>query len=84
MVKTNGKKMILMCSDLTMDPEKIILAYNYSFKIEVSFKALKQDLGGFFYHFWTTAMPRLSRFKTGNALSKLHNDILALFRTGMG
>jgi len=68
-VKTNGKKMILMCSDLTMDPEKIILAYSYRFKIEVSFKALKQNLGGFFYHFWTTAMPRLSRSKTDNDLS---------------
>ncbi len=69
MVKTNEKTMILMCSDLTMDPEKIILAYSYRFKIEVSFKMLKQNLGGFFYHFWTLAMPRLSRFKTSSDLS---------------
>ena len=46
-----------------------ILAYSYRFKIEVSFKALKQNLRGFFYHFWTTAIPRLSRFKTDNDLS---------------
>jgi hypothetical protein len=69
MVKTNGKRIILMCFHLTMDPKKIILAYSYRLKIEVSFKALKQNLGGFFYCFWTTAMLRLSRFKTGNDLS---------------
>lgn len=69
LVKTNGKKMILICSDLSMAPEKIILAYSYRFKIEVSFKMLKQVLGGFFYHFWTTAMPKLSRFKTNSNLS---------------
>ena len=68
LVKTNGKKMILICSDLSMAPEKIILAYSYRFKIEVSFKMLKQVLGGFFYHFWTTAMPKLSRFKTNSNL----------------
>lgn len=74
MVKTNEKKMILMCSDLTMDPEKIILAYSYRFKIEVSFKMLKQNLGGFFYHFWTTAMPKLSRYKNSSDLSTVTED----------
>ena len=66
--------MILMCSDLTMDPEKIILAYSYRFKIGVSFKMLKQNLGGFFYHFWTTALPKLSRFKTNCDLSTITGD----------
>ena len=69
LVKTNEKVMILMCSDLCMHPEKIILAYSYRFKIEVSFKMLKQVIGGFCYHFWTTAMPKLSRLKTSNDLS---------------
>ena len=63
--------MILMCSDLCMHPEKIILAYSYRFKIEVSFKMLKQVIGGFCYHFWTTAMPKLSRFKTSDDLSDI-------------
>ena len=74
MVKTGQNTMILMCSDLTMDPEKIILAYSYRFKIEVSFKMLKQNLGGFFYHFWTAAMPKLSRFKTNSDLSSITED----------
>ena len=69
LVKTNEKLMILICSDLSMHPEKIILSYSYRFKIEVTFKMLKQVIGGFCYHFWTTAMPRLSRFKTKTDLS---------------
>ena len=71
LVKTNEKIMILTCSDLNMHPEKIILGYSYRFKIEVSFKILKQIIGGFCYHFWTTAMPKLSRFVTKNDLSKV-------------
>lgn len=71
LVKTNEKCMILACSDLYMHPEKIIAAYSYRFKIEVSFKMLKHVIGGFCYHFWTTAMPKLSRFKTHNDLSKV-------------
>jgi len=71
LVKTNEKTMILTCSDLSMHPEKIILGYSYRFKIEVSFKILKQVIGGFCYHFWTTAMPKLSRFVTKNDISKV-------------
>jgi len=71
LVKTNEKCMILMCSDLCLHPEKIITAYSYRFKIEVSFKMLKHVVGGFCYHFWTAAMPKLSRFKTCVDLSKV-------------
>jgi hypothetical protein len=71
LVKTGEKCMILMCSDLGMHPERIIIAYGYRFKIEVSFKMLKHVIGGFCYHFWTAAMPRLSRFKTSVDLSKV-------------
>jgi hypothetical protein len=71
LVKTNEKCMILACSDLCMHPERIIVAYSYRFKIEVSFKMLKHVVGGFCYHFWTAAMPKLSRFKTCIDLSKV-------------
>jgi hypothetical protein len=53
LVKTGEKMMILMCSDFTLYPEQIILAYSYQFKIEVSFKMLKHVIGSFGYHFWT-------------------------------
>ena len=71
LVKTGEKCMILMCSDLGMHPEKVIIAYGYRFKIEVSFKMLKHVIGGFCYHLWTVAMPKLSRFKTSVDLSKV-------------
>jgi hypothetical protein len=71
LVKSNEKCMILACSNLCMDPKEIIVAYSYRFKIEVSFKMLKHVIGGFCYHFWTTAMPKLSRYRTHNDLSKV-------------
>jgi len=37
--------------------------YSYRFGIESCFRELKQQLGGFGYHFWTRAMPKLNHFK---------------------
>lgn len=74
LVKTGSKKMVLMCSDLSLQPEKAILTYTYRFKIEVSFKYLKHTLGSFFYHFWTKAMPKLSRYTTKTNFSSVTND----------
>jgi hypothetical protein len=74
LVKTNEKCMILACSDLSMHPERIVVAYSYRFKIEVSFKMLKHVVGGFCYHFWTAAMPKLSRFKTCIDISKVTGE----------
>lgn len=48
-----------MCSDLNLSAQNIILAYSLRFKIEVNFKVLKQIIGVFFYHFWTSAWPKI-------------------------
>ena len=69
LVKTYEKTMVLMCSDLNIDPKMIIVAYTYRFKIEVSFKNLKHVIGGFCYHFWTKCMPKLSKSQTKTDLS---------------
>jgi len=61
LVKDGPSMFILMCSSLEWSPVDIILAYSYRFKIELTFKALKQLLGSFCYHFWTAVMPRLSK-----------------------
>lgn len=71
LVKTSEKTMILMCSDINIFPEMIIIAYTYRFKIEVSFKNLKHIIGGFCYHFWTKSMPKLSKFKTKTDFSEI-------------
>jgi len=52
---------ILMCSDLLLSPENIIMAYGYRFKIEVTFKVLKQVMGAFGYHFWTSVWPKIGK-----------------------
>ena len=55
---------VLMCSDLQLCPTQIIAIYSYRWKIEVMFFALKHWLGGFCYHFWTKAVPKLKRGET--------------------
>ena len=54
---------ILACTDLSMAAADIIEAYACRFKIEAIFREMKQQLGGFFYHFWTHAIPRLDRYR---------------------
>ena len=55
LVKDGAQTFILMSSDLTMDPGEIVQLYARRFKIEVTFKTLKHLMGGFCYHFWTSA-----------------------------
>lgn len=54
---------ILATTDLTMSAEEVIGLYAKRFRIEHLFRSLKQFYGGFSYHFWTKAMPRLNRYK---------------------
>lgn len=58
LVKDGSTRFILMCSNLESSPTDIILAYSYRFKIEVAFKSLKAIIGGFCYHFWTSAIEK--------------------------
>ena len=57
LVVDGSENFILMCSDLTLSPEDIIIAYSYRFKIEVNFKVVKHVIGAFFCHFWTSVWP---------------------------
>ncbi len=58
LVKDGSARFILMCSNPSISPTDIILAYSYRFKIEVAFKSLKSVIGGFCYHFWTSAIKK--------------------------
>lgn len=71
LVNSSRGKCILVCSDLSMEPAKIIEAYSYRFKIECTFKSFKEQLGGFLYHFWSKSMPKLHRYKKKSAPSEL-------------
>lgn len=59
LVRDDSERFILMCSDVDLPAADVIRAYSYRFKIEVSFKVLKHLTGAFFYHFWTSAWPRI-------------------------
>lgn len=54
-------RVILMSTDLELEPVKIIERYGYRFKIEVSFKQAIYTLGTYQYHFWMKAMKPIKR-----------------------
>jgi hypothetical protein len=73
LVKHGSTPFILMCDDLTVSALQIIELYGYRFKVEVMFKSLKNTIGSFFYHFWTTALPKFSRKTKETDLSQIVN-----------
>jgi hypothetical protein len=45
LVKSGDTKLILVCTDTSFTPVQILRLYGYRFKIEVTFRTLKQVLG---------------------------------------
>lgn len=74
LVEYGQTQAILVCTDLSMSAEDIITTYAYRFKIEAMFREMEQQLGGLFYHFWTSAVPRLDHYRrkdTDDPLTKV-------------
>ena len=79
LVKSKQGQAILVSTDLNMPPELVIETYAHRFKIESMFREFKQQIGGFCYHFWTKAMPKLDRYKkkgAPDALSMVTDKLL--------
>jgi hypothetical protein len=61
LTEMNGIRFILMSSDTGLSAEQIIYLYSRRFKIEEMFNELKNELGGFRYHFWTKGLGKRKR-----------------------
>ena len=66
---TRGK-LILLGTDVSMDPLKMIEMYGYRFKIEVSFRHAVHGMGTYAYHFWMQAMKPLRQNEGNQYLHK--------------
>jgi hypothetical protein len=62
--------MVLMCSDLTIDPLMALALYCARVRIETMFAMLTSVLGAFASRFWSTRLPRHSRKPKKNATLK--------------
>ena len=49
-------RLVLMCTDLTLEPVEIIRLYGLRFKIELGFKQAAHIVGSYGYHFWMADM----------------------------
>jgi DDE superfamily endonuclease len=58
----DGKRMILLSSDVKLSADQVIEAYAKRFKIEVCFRTFVLLLGGFAYQFWLKLMDKTTQF----------------------
>ena len=63
LVEMDGIQSILASTSLELEPLSIIRLYSYRFRIECTFRELKQQTGAFCYHFWSKHMPKLSYYQ---------------------
>jgi hypothetical protein len=63
LVRQGDRLSILVSTDLTLEATEIIELYGYRFKIECTFREMKQVIGAFGYRFWSASMPKLNRYR---------------------
>lgn len=63
LVVMGERQSILVSTDRSLSPETILQLYARRFTTETTFRALKQTIGAFSYHFWSRSMPKLNRYR---------------------
>ena len=77
LVEYNGTQSILAGTCLELDPLSMIRLYSFRFRIECTFRELKQQTGAFCYHFRSKHMPRLNYYRKKtepSALEQVESD----------
>jgi hypothetical protein len=77
LVNWDGNQSLFVTTALDMDPGRVVELYTYRFKIETFFRAFKQSMAGFGYHFWTRRMPAFSMFATVEAMEQKLQEVTA-------
>jgi hypothetical protein len=70
----DGKRLILLFSDVKLSADQVIEAYAKRFKIEVCFRTLVLLLGGFAYRFWLNLMDKTTLFPPHLCLADYEAD----------
>ena len=63
LVEYKGMRSIFISTNSQLSGREILELYGYRFKIECTFRELKQVVDAFGYRFWNKSMPRLNRYK---------------------
>jgi hypothetical protein len=76
-------RLLLMTTDLELDPLQVLLLYGYRFRIEVSFKQALHTIGTYAYHFWMMEMTPRRRGSGDQHLHHTDDDYRRLVRRKM-
>jgi len=77
-------ELILMTTNLTLDPLDVIALYGYRFKIEVGFRQAVHVLGTYAYHFWMANMPARKRGSGNQDIRKRSTEYKKAVRRKIG
>ena len=76
-------RLLLMTTDIALDPLQVVALYGYRFKIEVAFKQALHTVGAYAYHFWMMAMKPLRRRSGDQYLHRASDEYRRLVRRKM-